>query len=422
MANPQHIEWLLEGVEAWNARREREPFTPDLSGEDIWLSFFSSGKTRAFGRYDLQGINFRGAILTGASLVEANLKDSDLREADLREANLSRAVLRGADVSSIRYQWETDSNTTIESIGYTDFGELSLITQYQLELMNGDSDTRIPDYLSRPQHWPLASKLEVLLEVSSVENVPTIAEQRFLNITAPVDLQWTPEGHLNVGWLEVTEPKPKTTLPPVNTSTQIEKLSAIGRFAKQVKDSIRKSQTPNSTSIIGDISDVFEAIENEVHKPEGQVLIVVVEANIHALELISVHKEVLTVVDQALFTAFLGTAKSLLDLYPILKEIENPHHADLVPESAVLEATDAMNHVIEVLTSDETVTSLGPRLAGVTKDLAAYPWDSERKKIAVFAAYGVRIKEALESPPKWVTGTQGYATIIAAIVGLLALL
>ncbi len=26
MANPQHLEWLKEGVEAWNRRREREDF------------------------------------------------------------------------------------------------------------------------------------------------------------------------------------------------------------------------------------------------------------------------------------------------------------------------------------------------------------------------------------------------------------
>lgn len=31
MANPQHIGWLMEGVEAWNARREREEF----EGADI---------------------------------------------------------------------------------------------------------------------------------------------------------------------------------------------------------------------------------------------------------------------------------------------------------------------------------------------------------------------------------------------------
>ncbi len=34
MANQQHIEWLLEGVEAWNARREREESVPDFEGQE----------------------------------------------------------------------------------------------------------------------------------------------------------------------------------------------------------------------------------------------------------------------------------------------------------------------------------------------------------------------------------------------------
>lgn len=35
MANPQHIKWLLEGVDKWNARREREVFVPDFEGADM---------------------------------------------------------------------------------------------------------------------------------------------------------------------------------------------------------------------------------------------------------------------------------------------------------------------------------------------------------------------------------------------------
>ena len=30
MANPDHIDWLLLGVDLWNARRENEHFRPDL--------------------------------------------------------------------------------------------------------------------------------------------------------------------------------------------------------------------------------------------------------------------------------------------------------------------------------------------------------------------------------------------------------
>ena len=33
MANPQHIEWLLEGVAAWNKRLKRDEFYPDFEAQ-----------------------------------------------------------------------------------------------------------------------------------------------------------------------------------------------------------------------------------------------------------------------------------------------------------------------------------------------------------------------------------------------------
>ena len=42
MACPQHIQWLLEGVEAWNKRRMNEIFVPDFSGADLDEAFRSA--------------------------------------------------------------------------------------------------------------------------------------------------------------------------------------------------------------------------------------------------------------------------------------------------------------------------------------------------------------------------------------------
>ena len=46
MANVNHIKWLLEGVESWNARRITADFEPDFEGEDIYESFQQSGKEK----------------------------------------------------------------------------------------------------------------------------------------------------------------------------------------------------------------------------------------------------------------------------------------------------------------------------------------------------------------------------------------
>ena len=82
MANPQHIQWLLEGVGGWNARRDSNEFSPDLSDAD------------------LSDADLSNANLTNANLSDANLSDADLSNADLTNANLSDANLSDADLSN----------------------------------------------------------------------------------------------------------------------------------------------------------------------------------------------------------------------------------------------------------------------------------------------------------------------------------
>ncbi|MCB1354428.1 MAG: pentapeptide repeat-containing protein [Rhodobacteraceae bacterium] len=108
MANPQHLEWLLEGVEAWNARREREDFTPDL----------------------------RGAGLGGA---------------DLRAANLSRADLGGANVKSV---YSSTPASFVPVLEYTDLSHTLALSQEQLDKMDGDTGVILPEGLHHPAHWP----------------------------------------------------------------------------------------------------------------------------------------------------------------------------------------------------------------------------------------------------------------------------
>ncbi len=102
MANKQHIQWLLEGVEAWNARREREDFVPDLSGVDISKKFQEAGKFDHNYQSLLSWVNFREAKLIGAKLSCADLAYADFSEADLSNANLTKATVAGADFVSTK--------------------------------------------------------------------------------------------------------------------------------------------------------------------------------------------------------------------------------------------------------------------------------------------------------------------------------
>jgi uncharacterized protein YjbI with pentapeptide repeats len=84
MAEPEHLEMLLRGADAWNRWRQDAPHArPDL------------------GRAALAGAKLAGAYLAEADLHEADLAGCDLAGAELAQANLSHADLRGADLSKV---------------------------------------------------------------------------------------------------------------------------------------------------------------------------------------------------------------------------------------------------------------------------------------------------------------------------------
>jgi len=78
----------------------------------------------------LSGANFSGAVLSGAGLSSANLSGAVLISADL-----SDAVLSGADLSAANLELATN------------------LTQKQIDAAKGNSQTRLPEGLTRPQRW-----------------------------------------------------------------------------------------------------------------------------------------------------------------------------------------------------------------------------------------------------------------------------
>ena len=110
MTNSEHIKWLREGVQAWNERRKREVFVPNLEGAEIPEEFGRGGglvesieaaiQQRHLGRLDdvvdLSGIDLRGAKLRNATLTDVNLSNANLDFADLRGASASKADFKGS--------------------------------------------------------------------------------------------------------------------------------------------------------------------------------------------------------------------------------------------------------------------------------------------------------------------------------------
>ena len=95
MANLEHIDWLRDGVDHWNRRRQQTLSIQKLSSEDI---------SRALGGHDREDIRqisvrLKGINLSGADLSNSSLRDTDLTNASFRGSNFTSAKLVGSDLS-----------------------------------------------------------------------------------------------------------------------------------------------------------------------------------------------------------------------------------------------------------------------------------------------------------------------------------
>ena len=115
MANQQHVDWLLEGVEAWNARRQSHNFTPDLSGARLYAAFRNAGKLDSDGKIPLAGANLFRADLTSAGLAASNLTN-----ATLLGSYLNDAFLMGADLTGAHLSFANLTNAYLEDAKLTD--------------------------------------------------------------------------------------------------------------------------------------------------------------------------------------------------------------------------------------------------------------------------------------------------------------
>ncbi|MBD2069248.1 pentapeptide repeat-containing protein [Leptolyngbya sp. FACHB-671] len=102
MANPEHLEILMQGVKVWNQWREQNNDTePDLSSVNlsgVALSYANFSDTN-LSNANLHGANLAFAILSYANLKQANLHGACLIYAKLNDADLFKADIVAADLS-----------------------------------------------------------------------------------------------------------------------------------------------------------------------------------------------------------------------------------------------------------------------------------------------------------------------------------
>src|SRR6056297_3290516 len=139
MASEQHIEWLMEGVEAWNARREKEGFVPDFTSADLRSIHLNGGAVVRRGGLSTSGklhhVNFQQAVLT-----RANLSECILSNGKLNYSNMSGAIIRGGLFDHTDFSGALTNNVDAGTKYYTgrpneptDLGNALNLTQLQLD-------------------------------------------------------------------------------------------------------------------------------------------------------------------------------------------------------------------------------------------------------------------------------------------------
>ncbi len=110
MANPEHLEKLMEGVESWNSWRNNNPsIQPELDGADL--------RNMNLNGIDLSGakalwIKFNSTKLSRANLRGAHLSSSNFSDADLSMADISTARLHKTKLNNANLLW-TDFRCSI---------------------------------------------------------------------------------------------------------------------------------------------------------------------------------------------------------------------------------------------------------------------------------------------------------------------
>ncbi|MXW80375.1 MAG: FRG domain-containing protein, partial [Gemmatimonadetes bacterium] len=183
MANPQHIQWLKEGVSAWNKRRESATFKPDLSSHDFGgRTLFETNRGRErdhWERVPLRGIDLRDANLAHADLRVVDLSEASLYYANLTGASLSQAILVGTD---LRFANLTDANFVNADLTSAKFGGYGAkLTNANLQAPVTDADFReadltdagwLPGELWKAKlFWPHRSPWQYPHEPAAIETV-----------------------------------------------------------------------------------------------------------------------------------------------------------------------------------------------------------------------------------------------------------
>lgn len=139
-ANPQHVEWLNEGVESWNRRRKEASFKPELTRCVFGFTGAvqsPSGAVPPVTQFDLTGVDLSGADLRGSIFRNGSFRCSSFVSANLTSARGGRLDFYGSDFRGAQLRRFSVSSA---NFGMTKFGNLDFYEAEESYITFLDSD------------------------------------------------------------------------------------------------------------------------------------------------------------------------------------------------------------------------------------------------------------------------------------------
>ena len=188
MANEEHLAWLGDGIEAWNARREQTEFKPDLRHARLTRAQLSGANLR---HADLSNAILDRAVLTEADLSSANLSEEvRLTHARLGHATLTGAILRDVDLTDADL---THAKLTGATLVDVDLTRAILIDADLIGVRLGHTDLSKATLFPGPLKTPLPADIPPHIEsvVKFIECIKVFSRESVLYFRGEGQSNWT---------------------------------------------------------------------------------------------------------------------------------------------------------------------------------------------------------------------------------------
>ena len=143
-------------------------------------------------------------------------------------------------------------------------------------------------------------------------------------VTPIADAEWTETGELNVQKLTPIAPTARKPVPIPSPEAVFEIKRTLLALSKQLRAQLNAFESHNTAAFISDADPLFAAIETQLELPDVEIIPLLVQINITALERLGPSAEALADTEEVIFNAFIEQGRNFIKMLPVLRLVTDP--------------------------------------------------------------------------------------------------